>query len=98
MVTPIHDGVLVKRDISVRMKLAEWRVALTMDYPSPDMVKAVKSEVQLFRRLLTTIPPGLSRVARKTYWLREVDRAQSRIDALSPRRVRIVGFPWRHWQ
>ena len=77
VVTPIKDGVLVKRNQPVRMKQAEWRVALTMDYPSSEMVNAVQTEVQLFRRLLTRIPSIQSRVARKTYWLSEINRAES---------------------
>ncbi|MCP3887668.1 MAG: hypothetical protein GY702_02185 [Desulfobulbaceae bacterium] len=86
----MKDGIIVKQHQTVKLKLAEWRITLTMDDPSPQMISFLKEEIQVFRRLLTRVPDTLSHVARKTYWLQELDRADRWFQSLCPRNRRAV--------
>ncbi len=89
-ILPMKDGILVKQHQTVRLKLAEWRITLTMDDPSPKMISFLKEEIQMFRRMLTRIPETMSQVARKTYWLKELDRADRWFQSLIPRKRRAI--------
>ena len=87
-VTPMENGVLVKRNIPVRITLAEWKVVLTMDDPSLNMVTVLTQEIHAFRRMIQTIPARYAQIAHKQHWIREVDRVERWIKTLSPRRHR----------
>ena len=87
-ILPVEDGVLVKRNLPVRIKIAEWRVALTLDDPSEKVITTVFRETNIFRRMVKAIPANLSRVTRKSHWLREIDRADRWLHTLVPRQAR----------
>ena len=87
-ILPMKDGLLVKRNLPVRIKVSEWRATLTVDDPSDKVITAVFRETTLFRRLVESIPATLGKGTRKGYWIREVDRAEGWLRTLIPRRTR----------
>lgn len=86
-ITPLPDGIAVKRNLAVKIKRAEWRLTLTLDNPNPEMVTALFREVHLFQRMIEVVPGNLSRVSRKSYWLSEVKRVKETIRTLTPKRT-----------
>lgn len=93
-ITPVSDGIMVKRGLSVHTKLMEWRVTFALDDPSLEMKKVLLSEIIALRKILSDLPPTSTSRMNVPYWLKELARVEYRTEALVHRKVRRSLLPF----
>jgi uncharacterized protein YaaW (UPF0174 family) len=81
-VTPIPEGVLVKKGLDVRGNALQWTVIIVIDDPRPALAAEIEMEITALRSLLASLPPVLVHHVHNSYWNSELDRASTRLNLL----------------
>ena len=94
LVTPVKDGILMEKNIPVRMKLVDWRITLVVDDPCPELIKYLSTELLMFKGFLDNLDSSHSSedFIHTPYWYGEIESVQREIKMFSNGRPRRAVF------
>jgi hypothetical protein len=84
-ITPIPEGVLMKKGLNVRSAAMQWEIVVVMDDIQGKIAKDVIQEIDVLREFLDGLSSNKAFYLRRDHWYRELDRAENRIKILKPR-------------
>ena len=82
-VTPIPDGILVKRGTEIRIKTVEWKVVVTIQDIRESMRKDILEEINVLQEFLDTRLPRVNSLIRRDHWKNELERATMHLTHLN---------------
>ena len=78
----------MKQNLAVRIKTAQWKVALTINDPRSWIITELCSELNTFKRLMRHTPKRISTLINTEHWQKEIHRAEKWIRSMASRNSR----------
>ena len=83
-ITPLGDGVIVRRKDDIQVQRGVWKVVITLQDTTPDYRELIRREIYRLHAHVVALPRSVHLSTRVTYWLSVLGRLGREVDTVGP--------------